>query len=196
MGNIMVRMGVVIGILVAVQLGFFYVGHLTHPAVVEPQRPLDDFPMVVSTPEMGTWEGKDAELDDRSFNESEVDVAVSRIYTKEGHILKFLLAEYHSRRSGLYHNPMNCYHTHGFTQIGDVERQPLKAANRPDTKISVTTWVKNDKQASEKVIVAYWYEVGDYTMYERAGPAGHAMGHVRQEQMAGHVQSPVGDAGR
>ena len=60
MGNIMVRMGVVIGILVAVQLGLFYFGHLTHPAVVEPQRPLADFPLVVSTPEMGTWEGKDA----------------------------------------------------------------------------------------------------------------------------------------
>ena len=42
MGNIMVRMGVVIGILVAVQLGFCYVGHLTHPAVVEPQRPLEE----------------------------------------------------------------------------------------------------------------------------------------------------------
>ena len=37
MGNIMVRMGVVIGVLVAVQLGFLYVGHLTHPTVVEPQ---------------------------------------------------------------------------------------------------------------------------------------------------------------
>ena len=44
MGNIMVRMGVVIGILIAVQLGFFYVGHLAHPAVVEPQRAIDEFP--------------------------------------------------------------------------------------------------------------------------------------------------------
>ena len=63
MGNIMVRMGVVIGVLIAVQLGFLYVGHLGHPAVVEPLRPIDSFPMVVATPEMGTWEGKNAELD-------------------------------------------------------------------------------------------------------------------------------------
>ena len=115
MGNIMVRMGVVIGILVAVQLGFLYVGHLAHPAVVEPQQPIDEFPLVVNMPGSGTWEGKDAKLDDRAFNESEVDVAVSRIYTKEGRSLKFLLAEYKSRRTGLYHNPMNCYHTQGFT---------------------------------------------------------------------------------
>jgi len=163
MGNFMVRMGVVIGILVAVQLGFLYVGHLAHPTVIEPQRPIEDFPMVVSTSAMGTWEGKNAKLDDRSFNESEVDVAVSRIYSKEGRNIKFLLAEYKSPRSGLYHNPMNCYHTQGFTLIGSEERQPLKAANRPATEVSVSTWMRNN----EKVIVAYWYEVGDNTMYER-----------------------------
>ena len=43
-------------------------------------------------------------------------------------------------------------------------RQPLKAANRPDTKISV---IDLGEETSEKVIVAYWYEVGDHTMYER-----------------------------
>lgn len=168
MSNIMVRMGVVIGILLAVQLGFLYVGHLAHPAVVGPQQPLDDFPLVVHTPTTGTWEGKNAQLDGRSFNESEVDPgAVSRIYVKENRNLKVLLATYQSPRTGLYHNPMNCYHTHGFIQLGDAERQPLKAVeNRPATEISVTTWANREK-AGEKVIVAYWYEVGDYTMYER-----------------------------
>ena len=42
---------------------------------------------------------------------------------------------------------MNCYHTQGFTLVGDVEQQPLKAANRPDTKVSVTTWTRNDEGA-------------------------------------------------
>ena len=37
--------------------------------------------------------------------------AVSRIYTKEGQSLKFLLAEYKRPSTGLYHNPMNCYHS-------------------------------------------------------------------------------------
>ncbi len=169
MGNIMVRMGVVIGILAAVQLGFLYVGHLAHPAVVEAQQPLENFPMVVSTQEMGTWQGRTAILDQQTFDESEVDGAVSRIYTKEGTTdgrgLKFLLAEYKSPRSGLYHNPMNCYRSQGFSQIGGVEMQPLKVPNRPETAISVTIWER--EKTNEKVIVAYWYEVGDYTMYER-----------------------------
>jgi len=186
MGNIMVRMGVVIGVLVAVQLGFFFVGHLAHPSMIEPQRPIDDFPLVVHTAETGTWEGKNAKLDDRTFNESEVDVAVSRIYSKEGdskdpHILKFLLAEYKSPRSGLYHNPMNCYHSQGFTPIGEAEQHPLKVRNRPDTTVRVTTWERNN----EKVIVAYWYEVGDYTMFER-----HHL-WATQWAMRGKTQWPV-----
>ena len=163
MGNIMVRMGVVIGILVAAQVGFAVVGHMTHPAVVEPQRPLAEFPLVVNLPTMGTWDGKNATLDERSFNESEADLAVSRLYSKEGRNIKFLLAEYKEPRKGLYHNPMNCYHTQGFALLGDEERQPLKAVNRPDTDVSVTTWMRT----GEKVIVAYWYEVGDHTTYDR-----------------------------
>jgi len=183
MGNIMVRMGVVIGILVAVQLGFLYVGHMTHPVIVEPQQPIDGkdkdgnylslkdkdgkdvragFPENIAT-QSGTWVGKDAELDKQTFDEAEVDVAVSRVYSKEGHILKFLLAEYRSPRSGLYHNPMNCYYTQGYTQLGPVRMETLPAPGRPDTKISETTW----ERKGERVIVAYWYEVGDHTMFER-----------------------------
>lgn len=186
MGNIMIRMGVVIGVLVVVQLGFFFVGHLAHPSIVEPQRPLDEFPLVVRMADAGTWEGKPAKLDARTFDESEVDVAVSRIYTKEGdskeaRTLKFLMAEYRSPRSGLYHNPLNCYRSQGFTRIGEVEMQPLNARNRPDTNISVTTWMRN----SEKVIVAYWYEVGDHTMFERDDLL------KLQWAMAGKTQWPV-----
>ena len=39
----------------------------------------------------------------------------------------------------------------------------MKAANRPDTAISMSIWVRQ----SEKVVVAYWYEIGDLTLYER-----------------------------
>ena len=186
MGNIMVRMGVVIGVLVAVQLGFFFVGNMAHPGMVEPQQPIDDFPMVVRTADAGTWEGKATKLDDRTFNQTEADTIVSRVYFKEGdskdtHLLKFLLAEYQSPRLGLYHNPMVCYHSNGFTLIGEAEMHPLKARNRPDTKISMTTWKKNN----EKVLVAYWYEVGDYTMYER-----HNLWNT-QLAMVGKTQWPV-----
>ena len=149
MGNIMVRMGVVIGILAAVQLGFLYVGRLSHPEVVEPQEPLSSFPLVVSTPETGTWEGKATELDKKIFDEAEVSVAVQRLYAKEGRSLNFFLAEYKEPSKGLYHNPMNCYRSQGFTQVGAEEKRPLTAANRPDTVINVTTWTRKNESGTE-----------------------------------------------
>ncbi len=86
MGNIIVRLGVVIGILAGTQAVFYYVGHgrLTHPDMVQPLQPIANFPMVVTTPETGTWEGKPTKLEDEMFDESEVSVAESRLYTKEG----------------------------------------------------------------------------------------------------------------
>ena len=133
MGNITIRLGVVIGILAGVQAVFYYVGHgrLTHPDMVEPQQPITNFPMVVSTPETGTWEGKPTKLEDEMFDESEVSVAESRLYTKEGRAMKFFLAEYDQPRAGLYHNPMNCYNSQGFTLVGRAERRPLKAPIAP-----------------------------------------------------------------
>lgn len=163
MGNIMFRMGLVITILVGVQLGFMYLGRLGNPEVIELQQPLTAFPLSVRTPVSGTWEGKAVTLDERQFNESQVDVAVTRAYTnREGRLLKFLLAEYKQPSTGLYHNPMNCYRANGFAQLERV-RRPLKTANRPDTEVDLTTWDKG----GERVLVAYWYEVGDHTLFER-----------------------------
>ncbi len=82
--------------------------------------------------------------------------------------MKFFLAEYDQPRAGLYHNPMNCYNSQGFTLVGGVQRRPLKAPNRPDTEISLTTWTRKSEAGPETVIVAYWYEIGDHTMYERS----------------------------
>ena len=48
MSNILVRMGVVVGVLAAVQLGFRYVFHVQNPVVVEPLKPLDDFPRLAN----------------------------------------------------------------------------------------------------------------------------------------------------
>jgi EpsI family protein len=180
MGNIMIRMGIVIGVLVAVQLGFFYVGHLAHPTVIEPQVTIGQFPMVVATPETGTWQGKEAPLDNKSFTNSEASDAVSRLYTKDDHVVKFLLAEYQEPSKGLYHNPMNCYYTQGFTLVS-AEQQTLKARNRPDATVSVTTW----KKESEKVIVVYWYEVGDRNLFERQDLL------ATQWAMVGKTQWPV-----
>jgi hypothetical protein len=163
MGNILVRMGVVIGVLVGVQAGFLYVLHLRNPTVVPPLKALDSFPKVVHTDSTGDWVGKDQKLDKQEFNYAQLDSDISRVYTNGANrSMSVLIGIYNSPAIGLYHNPFNCYDTHGFVLRNQI-RKPLQAANRPDTDVSVTTWDKG----GEKYVVAFWYEVGDYTMFER-----------------------------
>jgi hypothetical protein len=163
MGNILVRIGVVIGVLVGVQAGFLYVLHLRNPTVVQPLRPLESFDKVVRAESTGDWVGKDQKLDDQEFNYAQLDADLSRVYTnRDNRSMSVLIGVYSSPAIGLYHNPFNCYDTHGFVLKNQV-RKPLQAANRPDTEISLTTW----EQKGQKYAIAFWYEVGNYTMFER-----------------------------
>jgi hypothetical protein len=166
MGSIVVRMGVVIGVMIAAQMGFVLVGRMARPVMEGPQTPIEQFPMFVETREAGKWEGKEAELSKDMFDHSEAATVVSRIYSKEGQSLSFLLAEYDQPSSGLYHNPMNCYKSSGF-ELKDTEQLPLQVDNRADGTIRLSTWTRTVENLPEKILVAYWYEVGDYTMFER-----------------------------
>jgi EpsI family protein len=163
MGNILIRIGVVAGVLVATQLGYVYVFGLTNPQVVPPSKALDSFPLKLRTESTGEWVGKDEKLDDQEFNYAQLDNYVSRVYAnRDNRTISLLLGQYNRPSSGLYHNPFNCYHTHGFALKEDGFR-PLTASNRPDTKLSMSTWEKEGR----RFVVVYWYELGDHTMFER-----------------------------
>lgn len=163
MSNIIVRMGLVIGVLVAVQLGFQYVLHLQNPVVVDPLKPLDSFPRVVRNETTGEWTGKDEKMPDEEFNYAQLDSDVSRIYTnRDNRTMSVLLGIYRIPSNGLYHNPFNCYETHGFT-LKQREHRPLTAPNRPDSELSLSTWEKKGQMH----VVAFWYELGDHTLFER-----------------------------
>jgi EpsI family protein len=163
MSSIFVRMGIVIGALVAVQLGFQYVFHLQNPIVVDPLSPLDAFPKVVRNETTGEWTGIDQKLEKEEFNYAQLDSDVSRLYTnRDNRTMSLLLGIYKIPANGLYHNPFNCYETHGFV-LKQKERRPLTAPHRPDTELSLSTWDKD----GQKHVVAYWYELGDNTLFER-----------------------------
>jgi hypothetical protein len=164
MGNILVRIGVVIGVLVGVKAWLWYTLHMRdNPTVVQPLKPLSSFSKVVRTESTGDWTGKDEIMDKQEYNYAQLDEYVSRTYTNhDNRTMSVLLGIYDSPAVGLYHNPFNCYDTHGFV-LKEHIRKPLSAANRPDTDISLTTWDKEGR----KFVVGFWYEVGDHTMFER-----------------------------
>src|SRR5438105_936964 len=110
MGNIFVRMGVVIVILLGVKSTLWYTLHLReNPTVIQPLKSLDKFPLTVRTESTGDWVGKDQKLDDQEFNYAQLDSYNSRIYTNGiNRTMSVLMGIYNSPAIGLYHNPFNC----------------------------------------------------------------------------------------
>ncbi len=65
-------------------------------------------------------------------------------------------------RDGVYHNPPNCYVANGWKQVTDTtEKVPV--ADGMTVPVSLITWEKGD----ERVVVAYWYQLGDHILYDR-----------------------------
>jgi len=156
-------MGVVLGALICVQVGLRYVLQLQNPEVVPlPPHTLESLPRVIKTESTGDWTGKDEKLKDEEFNYAQLDDDVSRIYTnRDNRTLSVLVGLYQSTATGVYHNPFNCYNSHGFTLRDDIRKR--LECSRPNSEISLSTW----EREGQKCVVGFWYEVGDHTLFER-----------------------------
>ena len=68
------------------------------------------------------WTGKDERLDDQEFNYAELKRGhLATNYTVTMTAASMSAAGwdlYNQPSKGLYHNPYNCYHTHGFNLLG------------------------------------------------------------------------------
>ncbi len=165
MSNILVRMGLVVGVLAAVQLGFRYVFHVQNPVVVESAQAVGRaFRTSSAIGNHGRMDRKREKMPDE-----EIQLCRSWTATFRGFIpiattarCQYSWESTDIPSNGLYHNPFNCYDTHGFT-LKQREHRPLTAPNRPDSELSLSTWEKE----GQKHVVAFWYELGDHTLFER-----------------------------
>ena len=159
MGNFTTRLAIVIGIVLLVHGGFYIVRAGTRPPEMQvPERSIRELPR-----QLGRWRGEDADLDPKIFTNSEADEAVNRIYQDRGdRKISAFVALYTDPAKGLYHSPTNCYRSNGYTMLSDV-RVSLQTKDRPDIQVSLSTW----ELKGDRILVVYWYEVGEYTLFER-----------------------------
>jgi hypothetical protein len=73
-----------------------------------------------------------------------------------------LLASYSDPDVGLYHSPTNCYRSAGWRLIED-SKVDVKVPGAADQRIYLSTW----ERKGETALVAYWFRLGDYTLFER-----------------------------
>ena len=160
MKNTAVRIAIVILVVVTVHLGFYVVRAGTRPAEVKlPGRSLESIPR-----QIGGWQGSPEELNHEIFvNTGAREVLPRRYLNRQGQRVSAFVALYTNAEEGVYHSPTNCYRSSGWNLL-EISRPLLKTKGRPDTPVSFSTW----EQKGDRIYVLYWYELGDYTLFERS----------------------------
>jgi len=159
MNNLAMRVYAVAGIVLVVSgVGKFLQLAVEPPEVEKPKWSLRDLPI-----QLGGWHGEDTELDPKLVVATGADVIVNRVYRDEaGHGVSMHTATFLDPAEGIYHNPLNCYFASGWRKI-DSARENVKVAEDLSIPVSLTTWEKE----GEKILVMYWFQLGQHVLYER-----------------------------
>jgi EpsI family protein len=177
MNGLAVRVYVVVGIVLAAYGISYVLEAATEPPEVErPDWTLRDLPF-----QLGAWRGEDTEMDPKIAIATGAYFIVNRIYRDEStHIVSLHTAMFEDPAEGVYHSPLNCYLASGWKKL-DEKREDVKVAEDLSIAVSLTTWEKE----GEKILVVYWFQLGQHVLYGRLD-----LGGVRWE-MRGQPTWPV-----
>jgi EpsI family protein len=112
-----------------------------------------------------SWQGEDEELDPNIFERVGAESILNRIYRDDAdHRVSMHLAIFKDPDAGVYHSPINCYRSAGWRLVEET-RVELTIPGHPEHKqrINLANWERKD----EKIWVAYWYRLGEHTLFER-----------------------------
>ncbi len=172
-----IRLYIVVALIVVTFGLTQWAGWATEPPVVElPPWSLSDLPL-----QLGSWRGETTKTDPEIFAASDANVIVDRRYVDdENHVVLSHTATFPDPEKGIYHNPLNCYRTHGWTKLRDTTVN-LDVSDNLTIPVVLTVWENENK----KVMVFYWYQLGERILHER-----WELGKARFA-MRGHDKWPV-----
>jgi EpsI family protein len=150
-------------LVVAIVLAAYGVGWLVQAAAEPPETETPAWSLRDLPQQFGDWHGEDTEMDPKIAAATGASVIVNRIYRNEmGSAVSLHTAMFEDPAEGIYHNPLNCYRSSGWKKISET-REDVKVAEDLTIPVSVTSWEKE----GEKIIVAYWFQLGQHVLYER-----------------------------
>jgi EpsI family protein len=167
MNRMTIRLGWVIGLVVVVHGGFYVVrSGVSPPKVTVPEWSLEDLPLELPETKP-TWVGEVVALDPKIFAATEASAAINRRYhDASGRSLDLHMAMFEDPARGTLHSPTNCYRSSNWQKVELAsigEMQTLKTPSRPEILVKMGIW----ESEGRRVLVVYWYEVGDYVIFER-----------------------------
>jgi len=178
MSNIATRVYVVVGIIAAASLVSYLVQAAIEPP--EPEKPawsISELPI-----RLGNWEGEDTEMDPTIAAATGAYAITNRIYRDDrGRALSLHTAMFTDPAEGVYHTPFNCYRSNGWTRKSESDEE-IKIDDHRSIPIKLTTWEKDH----DKILVAFWYQLGPHILYSRAD-----LGSSVRWKMRGFEKWPV-----
>lgn len=172
------RLAIVVGVVVAVQLLHYQVrAMLEPPDVALPDWDLEELPV-----ELHGWTGEVSELDESLFRRIGADVVADRVYkNRQGAAVTAHTALFKDfDEAVVVHLPSRCYRAAGWEQR-DVETRTLPVEGLPDIDVEVSTWQREGR----RVKVLFWYQLGKNTVLNR-----YDLGKARFA-LAGHDTWPA-----
>ena len=144
-------------VLVLVQGAVIAVERSLLQSTVRPLRhAMSDLPLTI-----GTWSGKDAELDTRTFAAVGADQQINRIWTNPtGDAIVLHCAAWVSADDWTPHVPELCYTGNGWAL---VQSHLAILPEQPNVSIMVQTYEKS----GQRVMSAYWYQLNDRAYVDR-----------------------------
>jgi EpsI family protein len=133
---------------------------ITQPEVAMPSWSFDELPM-----QLGDWLGEDTALDPKITAALKAERVKDRIYQDSlGHVISLHTAMFKDAVEGVYHTPINCYRANGWDLKKDVIEN-LRVSD--DLTIPVRVLTYEHEKDRQRVMVAYWYQLGEHVLFGR-----------------------------
>jgi hypothetical protein len=132
------------------------------PSTARPLRhALGELPLT-----LGRSTGKDGPVDSNVLDAVGAEQQVDRVYTSiDGGMVSVHCAAFRPTAEWTPHPPAVCYRTNGWNVLPTSTRS---LPGRPHAQIGLQTC----ERSGERVIVVYWYQMGDRTYYDRNSARG------------------------
>ncbi len=165
-----VRIGVVAALIpLALLCANWVQASLDPPGTAMPDWNFTDMPM-----QLGVWHGKPAEMDAKLAvrTGAKLDTIIDRSYHDDlGHVVVLHAAMFDDPKAGVIHSPLVCYASQGFKKLSEKRgylQLPVELTHLPGTltiPVSISTW--EDEKENKKVVVLYWYQIGEHFLFGR-----------------------------
>jgi EpsI family protein len=170
MNNTTLRLWIVVALVAAA----YGVSFLVKAGAAPPEVQLPDWtfselptslpPTEISSPQGTTWRGENAEMDPKLTAAIGADSVVDRVYRDEkGNAISMHTAIFANPAEGALHSPINCYRGAGWEEVTETSEEIQVNVER-SIPVSVTTW----ERGRERVMVLYWYQIGEHVLFGRS----------------------------